>query len=328
MRLMLLALSLMLAVISGCKDEPPYARKTVVAGGKAQLCQDGGATYHQESDACVCSDGQNWTGARCEKPANAHMPESVPPANALTADGAHQSATIQVKPEDAKPAADDDDDDVDEPVKHASTGNADLVNRCHQAKGEWVEEDHFCLCLAGRVLVANTCRHLPGRPTDDACLRSVFPGHWQKGVCECDEGLVFAPSRGGCVKPYKGGVAALRRECEDSMSRGKWDAADVRCLCPRGKVWLGESCQTQYALSSKDVCESDFNHGTWDYGHKLCVCPGGRVWVNQACIRATSVDPAELCEREAGGGKWNSRVMRCICPRLGHWDEETFTCKE
>lgn len=309
-----------LTVLGACKDEPRYtASSESAAVDRARLCTDGGATLDQASNECVCTEGQSWSGIRCEAPAVATTPvveAAVPPSSQ------------DPEPEDASSAvaADPAPDPAPAPLAADADFASRLKNACKRAKGTWLENDLYCHCDSDKVLVARRCRTLTGNVTDDACLRAVNKGKWKQGVCSCEPGLVFSPSRGGCVAKFTGNTAVLRRVCESSLNNGKWDAMGDRCRCPEGRVWAGELCQVQQRLSSKTVCESGTNRGTWQNYIKQCACPTGFFWIDQACQRATTVSDQEACESESNRGRFDAALVRCLCPGLTHWRADTKSC--
>jgi hypothetical protein len=305
-------------LIQGCnKDEPPRASTEAVDHSK--LCKDGGATLNAATNECVCSTAQRWNGIRCEA---AEAAVTTPAAGA-----ASPPATMALEtPHDAPSGP-------PEPPTTAAVStdesNAKLAAACKRADGDWNEKESFCLCPEGKVLVGARCRTMRGRMTEEICRFAVYKGSWEKKVCECKDGLVFAAERGGCVPPYKGDDGTiLRRECENTLNRGRWEAAASRCSCPNGRIWFEEQCQPVHGLSSHDVCESAYYRGKWDDDRKRCKCPDGQVWLDQTCRSPAGITPKVACESEAGGGTWNEGVQRCICPRLGHWDATHRQCVE
>jgi hypothetical protein len=340
---------------SACTDEPDG--KTASAG-KDKLCALAGAQFDATSDSCRCPNGGSWNGRGCDA-------APPPAATELAAKPLHDAVAEQPAAQAVEAPKTDEHEHVDEhehadghetklaavePVPKEEAGEvsmgegtsdagvagdrsahmaevrARLKRDCREAGAYWLDDDRACFCPHGAVLVGAACRHLVGRLTDDVCEGVQAPGKWRQGRCECPTGLTFAPSRGGCVAPHEGSVAVLRRACESSLNGGRWNARSARCDCPGGKVNVGENCEVQERLSSREVCESATNKGTWDKDGKRCACGAGRFWIDQQCKSFAHVTASEACESEANRGRWESRLLRCICPRLTKWDATRRTC--
>lgn len=331
LRLSLVALVAGLLLMFACKDEPRYvAGAAGPSADRQRLCEGGGASFDGATNECVCAAGQKWNGIRCDAtPAVAATP-SLPMGIAPTGIDPHTDDEEDEAPADSA-NAEAASDTAKAPADAATPPAVDVAERlavaCKRARGTWLAKDSYCHCPKDQVLVGRRCRTLKGNVTDDACLRSVSKGRWKGGDCRCEDGLVFSPSRGGCVPKFTGDVAVLRRVCESSLNLGKWDAQGSRCLCPAGRVWDDELCQVQQRLSSRAVCESDFNRGQWQADAKRCTCPAGFVWHNQACLSRGNVSDEMACNGETSRGRWDKGLNRCLCPGLTRWDSLTKSCQ-
>ena len=305
--------------LADCTDDPPAkSGGDKAAADAAGLCKQGGATLNAATNECLCPEAQTWNGTGCVAvvaPAAAAAAEAVPAgANAVAEKSIAAAPTLPPMP---APAA--------APAAKGATDER-LVQVCAQAHARWLVDDAYCLCPDRKVLVGSTCRKLAGRMIDDVCLRAVHKGTWHDGGCDCPGETVFNVARGGCVAPVLADQSTLKASCESSLNNGRWEASNVRCLCPKGRVWVDELCQVQQLLASQDICEGAFNKGKWDLAKKRCLCPGGSVWLNQACQSPKSIPPKQICESEANGGRWNSGKRVCVCPRGTSWHGATLTC--
>ena len=307
--------------IAACTDDPPAkSGGDKAAADAASLCKQGGATLNAATNECLCPEAQTWNGTGCVAVGTpTAAAEGVPPgAN----DGAEKSIAAESTPAlmPAPAAA-----PVPAPATKAAADER-LVKVCALAHARWLADDGYCLCPDRKVLVGSTCRKLAGRMIDDVCLRAVHKGTWHDGGCDCPGETVFNVARGGCVPPVLADQSTLKASCESTLNNGRWEASNVRCLCPKGRVWVDELCQVQQLLASQDICEGAFNKGKWDLAKKRCLCPGGSVWLNQACQSPKSIPPKQICESEANGGRWNSGKRVCVCPRGTSWHGATLTC--
>lgn len=204
-----------------------------------------------------------------------------------------------------------------------------VQKNCSAAGGEWLAKDGFCLCPKGRVLVGEICLEMTGELTRSVCERAASPGVWRDRQCRCRQvGFVFSPNRGGCVAMRLLSRATERRICESSLNRGKWQESHGSCICPRGKIWLAESCLSQADLSSEKVCESDVNHGRWDPEGKYCECPRGKLWINQSCRSLSNISMEQACTADINRGRWQEASETCRCPASRRWDAVAKRCRD
>jgi hypothetical protein len=317
--------------LAGCQcQDGKLVNSAKSAVDKDKLCALGGAHYDAASNECACDGGRAWDGARCGPPA-VGQPAAAEPVLPTEATAAQPASAPAAEESPAVPSAEPMPEPTEPPAKletpSAGTRKA-LHAACRRANGHWVEKDGYCYCPRAEVLVGQHCYRLPGRVTDDACLRAVRKGRWNAGVCECAPGLVFSPARGGCVEPYAGhDVTVLRRICESSLNYGKWDQRNARCLCPEGRIIIGEVCMAQSSESSAAVCESPYNRGRWSPAAKACACPRGRLWIDQTCRPLDLIEPRTACQSELSRGTWNVSMGTCICPGLTHWWPAEKRCR-
>lgn len=313
-----LAMACLLLAVMACKDEPGSGSQTE-AVDRSQLCRDGGAALNAATNECVCGSQQVWNGIRCEGQAGS--------GGQATASAVSHAAPITLPPTPSEPGLALDGQGT---ASHASAataaGAAEVGHACKAAGAEWVEGEGYCRCSEGRVLVGKACRPLDGRVTAEVCRQAVHRGQWVDGACECRDGYIFAPSRGGCRRPYRGHGSVLAWECESSVNKGTWDGKRGRCQCPGRRVWKDELCQLQQMLASQEVCESEYNDGNWDKEHKRCNCPYHQVWLNQSCQNPRGIADKVLCTSEAGGGRWDEGKRRCDCVK-GHWHPANKRCE-
>lgn len=334
-----------LSVLFSCTGDPTARSSAQKSNDK--LCGLGGAQYDQARNECICPEGFRWNGTRCSE----GMPTPAP-AEALSDAAVSSHPAIDHHAGLKSFETGDEGNDSDDEHEHKGHGGdeselstlgenslqgnlsfQDVASKlkvvCRRAGGYWVESESYCHCSRGQVIVGQKCRTLPGRVTDDACLRAIAPGSWQDGRCECAQGLVFSPARGGCVPPRPVGASVVlsRRICESSLNNGKWDARHNACRCPTGEIAVADLCQPKERFSSREVCEGNINSGQWNAQHKRCECAPGRVWVDQSCKPTGAVDPKTACEREASGGRYDLKLARCICPGLTRWREEERACR-
>jgi hypothetical protein len=327
--LLLSVLGALWLATSACTDEPDSKTASV---GKDKLCALAGAQFDAASDSCSCPNSGIWNGHACDAaPAEG--------ATQLAAKAPVEAIATPVAAEEHQPAVSAETPTVEAPGDESGRAEKDRKNNaatpelsaqvkrdCKRAHGEWLEGESYCFCRRGGVLVGATCRQLGGRMTPEVCKETQAPGRWRDGRCECAPGLVFSPNRGGCQPPLHGSIASLRRICEGSLNNGRWNAALGACICPLGRVNVGEGCEIQERLSSREVCESATNRGQWDKDAKRCNCTAGHFWIDQQCKPFANVTASEACESEANHGRWESSLLKCICPRLTQWDAGRRSC--
>jgi hypothetical protein len=328
-----LAVGLLLAVAAvglACKETPQRDESPRQGAlDKSQLCAGGGATFDEARRECVCPEGKQWDGSRCEASAD-QQPQGESAAAKCAASAGDWDAESSSCACPAGTILTD-----ERCTAAADTGGggdydaARVAAACQRAKGSWNGDEAYCFCSDEKVLVGRSCLRLSGRVTDEVCARAVFPGQWRRERCECAaDDDVFSPARGGCAPVRQGSETMLRRLCESSLNKGKWDGVNDRCLCPGGRLWNDELCVVQEDLSSKEVCESDFNKGAWDSDKKRCACKLGSIWIDQQCRSMTAVTNQEACEAELNDGRWDAALNTCICPGLAGWAPALKTCEE
>jgi hypothetical protein len=321
-----------------CNRVQPAASQNTA--GTAKLCIAGGATLDAQANICVCSQGSEWSGQKCEPvqaqsaalKENGHSIEETSAQDTTVNEPAPATvATEEIQAKSDTQAKPDDKAWVEE-----------FKRRCVRAKGSFLEKEQFCLCPDTKVLVGNTCHTLQGHLIDDVCLRAVRPGKWIDGNCLCAKNLTFSASRGGCVKPLrynkntvkfgkpnmtKALALIQKRNCENSINKGLWDPKTLDCTCQNNKVFFQELCVDRHRISSRDLCESFSQGGTWSRDLKTCQCPVGRVWVNQKCTAFADVTPQDGCHSNGSGGVWEVNQGACLCPSGKVWAISGKTCR-
>ena len=305
--------------LARCTEEPAVPRGQEGAM-RTQLCASGGGSLNTTTNECVCPALQKWMGARCEggstDAASATPLAAGPLPPVAPSDKVGPVGSVRPEPLPKKPQA-----------QAMAGAAADIEQACRAAKGEWQADTGFCLCpAAADVLVGGRCQKLAGEVRATTCHGATRPGRFVDGECECKPGLIFAPWRGGCVKPYRGAGGVLQRECESSLNRGHWDGARGRCECPSGRIWKDELCPVQQQLSSQEVCESEYHDGEWDKVRRRCNCPRKQIWLNQSCRPRSGLSDQSLCDSEAGLGRWQTQSGTCLCPSGSTWQAAKGRC--
>ena len=290
---------------------------------RAQLCQDGGASIDTTSNECICSGGTTWNGVRCDVAETSEASHLAEPATVDTPAPADAEPEHSKSPEVAPTPLPEAAKSLDvEPTKveESSAEFLGLVRRaCRIGNGTWLKKFEYCHCPDGKVLMGRRCRPMEGRMIDDVCLRAVKKGTWKDGVCACAEGEVFSAGRGGCVKTQLTDKTVLRRICENSMNRGRWNDAAAECSCPAGKMMIGETCENKSKMTSPEVCESPANRGKWNPAGKSCDCPDQKIWANQTCLALDQIDAESACISATNKGTWAKNKSLCTCPKGKHW---------
>ncbi len=334
--LRIFAIMTLLATFGSCRKVTPTS--TSNTAGTAKLCISGGATLDAAANICVCPQGLEWSGQKCEAAQGAQLtdgPHGVdhPPTETATdkeLQGHEAAAVTEPAVPDHKP---------EKPKSNDTEWVETFKKRCISAKGKFIANEQYCLCPDTKVLVGFTCRRLQGRVNDDLCLRAVRPGKWLEGVCVCPKNQIFAPNRGGCVAPltygkksksgltHKGVLAILKRNCESSVNTGLWDPLTQDCTCPEERGFVQELCVERHRVSSKELCESLGQQGRWMRDLKTCQCPPGRMWVNQKCTLYSDITPQDGCHSNGSGGTWDQAKETCLCPTGKVWAISGKSCR-
>jgi len=301
--------------LPACTDDPATKDASDAAGvDRVGLCTQDGTTLDAATNECLCPKSKVWNGTGCGAAlVTAAQAELAPMAK----DGTNGSSHAPVPPAAEATAPD-----------HEKPGNERLKALCIQAQARWLPDEGYCACPGRKVLVGPTCRKLAGRMIDDVCLRALNKGSWHNGGCDCPGETVFNAARGGCVLPVLPDQVTLKLSCESSLNDGHWESQNVRCLCPKGRVWVDELCQVQQQLASQDICEGAFNKGKWDLQRKRCNCPGGTLWFNQACQSPKALTLKQACTSEGNGGKWDDDGKGCTCPAQMKWNVQAKVCNK
>ena len=307
--------STLVVLLPACTDDPAAKDASDAAAvDRAGLCKQGGATFNAANNECLCPESQAWNGTGCGGVAAlTAVHEELP---AVAKDGAIDSAHPPVPPAN----------ETITPVSEKPS-NERLKAVCEKAQARWLPDDGYCACPDRKVLIGSTCRKLAGRMIDDVCLRALNKGSWLNGGCDCPGETVFNAARGGCVLPVLSDQSTLKLSCESSLNNGHWESSNVRCLCPKGRVWVDELCQVQQLLASQDICQGAFNKGKWDLKKKRCRCPGGTLWFNQACLSPKALTLKQACTSEGNSGQWDNERNGCTCPAQMKWNAQAKVCK-
>jgi hypothetical protein len=328
---LILTLTATSAIVHSCFKQKLDTNDALPKIDRGQLCQDGGATIDQSTNECICTGGTTWNGVRCDVPSKedsagnveATVPESPPPPPVLPE--IEKADSLGDTEKDVSEAISS---EVDVPkVEESSAEFLSLVRRaCRIGNGTWLKKFEYCHCPDGKVLMGRRCRPMNGRMIDDVCLRAVNKGTWNGGICECGEGEVFSPGRGGCMKTPITDKTLLRRICVNSMNLGRWNDTIGECSCPSGKIMVGETCENKSKMTSSEVCESAANSGKWDVISKRCDCPNQKIWANQSCLGVGEVDAETACISATNRGTWIKAKGRCACPKGERWIPSKKLC--
>lgn len=332
-----LFLMMIVATIVGCRKVNPTSSSNTA--GTAKLCISGGAALDASANICVCPQGLEWSGQKCETAQSAHLTDGAVPQTELS-----EAGEEKLLPE-ADHASIEDQSALGKNGDHPKAADGEWIEifkkRCVAAKGKFVSSEQYCLCPDTKVLVGKTCRHLNGKVNDDLCLRAVRPGKWLEGTCACPKNMIFAPNRGGCVAPLalagknSGGsglpkrtlLAIQKRNCESSVNQGLWNPSAQDCTCPNGRGFVQELCVERHRISSKELCETMGQRGQWVRALKTCQCPSGRLWVNQRCTPFSEISPQDGCHSNGSGGMWDEAKGTCLCPPGKVWAISGKSCR-
>jgi len=294
---------------------------------RAQLCLDGGAAIDTSTNECICRGGTIWNGVRCDvvaQEAAPFEPTVAPPQPVVNEEPtvAETEAASVLEGTSIEP--------TEPELKEARSSHSEflaLVQRaCRIGNGTWLKNHDYCHCPNGQVLMGRRCRPMNGRMMNDVCLRAVNKGTWNDGICGCSEGEVFSPARGGCMKTPLTDKTLLRYVCENSMNQGYWDEVLGYCTCPKGKLMIGETCESKSRMSSASVCESSVYGGKWNSKDKRCECPNSKIWANQSCLGVGEVDAETACISQTNRGTWIKERGRCACPNKERWIASKKIC--